>query len=369
MRWELHALTDELEQCMRGSDKTSADESAVVIRYFELVGEENEARRSIEALNSGVITGDIDAYYAYLAEMTKQRLSIETQAENILEKQINRTLSEAGIYNPLDSYLNIAAVFPPVKLRLQEPPRLLVVSPRDVIKRLATFTLSSGMTPDEISALEDSVSALGVSALVVDLGGIATYPSFVNAAYGLSHAISTAIEEWLHQYLFFRPLGVRYALNELGMRQPYEIIIMNETLVGMISQELSRALYQHYYAPYLSQDGQEDENPVAIFDFNSEMRNIRQTVDSLLEQGDIETAEAFMDEKRIFLASQGFFIRKLNQAYFAFYGSYADTPGFTNPLYDDLKMLREKSASLADFLNAASAIASYKQLQLIADQG
>ena len=39
-----------------------------------------------------------------------------------------------------------------------------------------------------------------------------------------------------------------------------------------------------------------------------------------------------MEEKRQFLAANGYYIRKLNQAYFAFHGSYADTAGSIDPI-------------------------------------
>jgi hypothetical protein len=365
-RWECQALALELKQAAYNENKADPDDSVTVIKYFELVYEENEILDKIEMINNGLDVGDKDYYLTCLAELSQQRIDVEQKAENILEKQVIQTLYNAGIYNPADSLWNVKAIFPAVKLRLQSPPCLLVVSPRDKIERLYNITLDSYMMPDEIADIEEKIEAAGLSALIVDLGGIATYPSLVSNKYGLDFAINTAIEEWLHQYLAFRPLGALYALNQIGIKQPAEIITMNETLAGMVSRELGQALYQQYYAPYITRTESQDNNTDNTFDFNSEMHRIRVTVDTMLEQGEIKQAEDFMEESRLYLASHGYFIRKLNQAYFAFYGSYADTPGFTDPIYEDLSELRENSASLSEFLNTASSFSNSEQLRELA---
>ena len=74
----------------------------------------------------------------------------------------------------------------------------------------------------------------------------------------------------------------------------------------------------------------------------------------MLAQGEITQAEDYMEQQRLILASHGYLIRKLNQAYFAFYGSYADQPGFENPIADNFTALRAKSVSLAAFVKKAS---------------
>ena len=44
-------------------------------------------------------------------------------------------------------------------------------------------------------------------------------------------------------------------------------------------------------------------------------------------QAKIVAAEDYMEQQRRYINSNGYGIRKLNQAYFAFYGAYADSPG------------------------------------------
>jgi hypothetical protein len=170
-----------------------------------------------------------------------------------------------------------------------------------------------------------------------------------------------AIEEWLHQYLAFRPLGFLYALDLIGVSQNYEIVTMNETLASMVSDEIGLILYQKYYSQYKREDDRTEANS-PVFDFNEEMREIRKAVDEYLAQGEVEEAEEFMEQKRRFLASKGYHIRKLNQAYFAFYGAYADNPTSVSPIGAELKILRGQSASLSDFLDTVAVMTSRNNL-------
>jgi len=135
---------------------------------------------------------------------------------------------------------------------------------------------------------------------------------------------------------------------------------MNETVASMISKEIGGMVVEGYYPDLKSTDG--EQSPKSGFDFDSEMREIRRAVDEYLVQGEIEQAEAFMEEKRQYLASKGYHIRKLNQAYFAFYGAYADRPTSISPIGDELQKLREQSVSLKEFLTTVSSLTSRKDL-------
>jgi hypothetical protein len=92
------------------------------------------------------------------------------------------------------------------------------------------------------------------------------------------------------------------------------------------------------------------------------MREIRIAVDNYLAQGEIDQAEAFMEQKQQYLAENGYYIRKLNQAYFAFHGTYADSPTSSSPIGKEISQLREQSASLKDFLDSAAGITSQDEL-------
>ena len=244
---------------------------------------------------------------------------------------------------------------------MEKPPHLLVVSPRDRIESIREITLVQNLGLEEMGATEAEVDKLGVSSLVVDLGGLgATFPTFVTNDASLRFTIDTATEEWLHQYLAFKQLGFRYVLDLTGIARNYEIATMNETVAGMVSKEIGVILYERYYSQY--ENNRQNDTTGSGFDFNREMREIRKAVDSYLSHGDIEQAEEFMEQKRQYLVSKGYYIRKLNQAYFAFHGAYADRPTSIDPIGVELRELRSKSVSLEDFLETVSGMTSHQEL-------
>jgi len=73
-----------------------------------------------------------------------------------------------------------------------------------------------------------------------------------------------------------------------------------------------------------------------------------------------------MEMRRQIFLKNGYLIRRLNQAYFAFHGAYADEPGGAagkDPVGPAVRALRAKSSSLAEFLNRISWMTSFEQLQ------
>ena len=66
----------------------------------------------------------------------------------------------------------------------------------------------------------------------------------------------------------------------------------------------------------------------------------------------------------------GYNIRKLNQAYFAFSGAYADTGGATgaDPIGPMLLEMRENSPSLREFMDAVAPINSYEEMLDVYDE-
>jgi hypothetical protein len=102
------------------------------------------------------------------------------------------------------------------------------------------------------------------------------------------------------------------------------------------------------------------------------MRITRVTVDEMLAEGKIEEAEAYMEARRVFFWENGYLIRKINQAYFAFYGAYADQPGGEageDPVGAAVRELRAQSPSLADFLKRIAWMTSFEQLQEAVEAG
>jgi hypothetical protein len=233
-----------------------------------------------------------------------------------------------------------------------------------------SIMLIQDLATEQMEAIEAEAEKLNVSALVVEIGGLgATFPTFVNYKSDLRSTIDGATEEWLHQYLAFTPLGWRYVLHALGIYRDYDVVTINETVASMVSEEIGSMVYNKYYAAIDTQNQTTDQNqqegsPTG-FDFNAAMRQIRLNIDAMLAQGEIDQAEQYMETQRQFLMTKGYYIRKLNQAYFAFYGSYADSPTSVNPIGAEIQGIRDQSTSLSQFLDSVSRVTSISGLDKI----
>ncbi len=362
VEWEAKVIFDEVNQCILSRNKKT-DEVHLVTQYFSFVERIETLESEIEAINSGNGQGDLTSLEAELNRLQEKKAALQETVERIIERQIRETLTQLGIFNPIDEYIRLEVGFPPLNFKLEKPPYLLVISPRDKIDSIREITLLPSLNLEEIEDIEATVDKLGVSSLVVELSGFGvTYPSLVANDASLRFTIDAATEEWLHQYLAFKPLGFLYLLDLTGVSRNYEIATMNETLASMVSKEIRAIIYEKYYSWYENGYSQ-NQKAGSGFDFNQEMREIRGAVDKYLARGEIEQAEEFMEQKRQYLASMGYYIRKLNQAYFAFHGTYADSPTSISPIGVELKELRSQSASLKGFLNTVAAMTSRQNLK------
>jgi hypothetical protein len=361
VKWEFEAFGAEVSKIFGQKECGSINGVEVVTAYFANVDQIKKLEAEIVAVEAGSRQGDLSALEAELNGIYQQNAEMVDIVEMVLETQIRDVLSREGIFNPLHKYVRVGIGFPPVNFELGRPPHLLVISPRDRIESKREVPLLSEMSREDMESLEANVDSLGVSSLVVALGGMATYPSYVTDKASLRFTLDTATEEWLHQYLAFKPLGFRYVLDLTGIRRDYEIVTMNETLAGMVSKEIGGIVYEKYYAPKKTENIALEVTQSG-FDFNQEMREIRRTVDSYLARGEIDQAEEFMEQKRLYLVENGYNIRKLNQAYFAFHGAYADKPTSISPIGVELKQLRSQSDSLKDFIETVAAMTNRQEL-------
>ena len=361
-KWEFNTIFNEAKQVISGGDTKIENEVNKATEYFSSTEQIKALKSEIEAINTGSKQGDLALLEAELSRLQQQKIALADTVEKIIERQIKDTLAQQGIFNPIDKYIKLKVSFPPINFKLDKPPHLLVISPRDRIESMREIPLKQGINLEEMESIEAEADKLGVSSLVVELGGFGgTYPTFVTDEASLRFTIDTATEEWLHQYLTFKPLGFLYLLDLIGVSRNYEIATMNETLAGMVSKEIGSIVNEKYYPQY-ENNGSQPQETGSGFDFNREMRNIRRAVDKYLAQGEIEQAEEFMEQKRQYLATKGYHIRKLKQAYFAFYGTYADRPTSISPIGPELRELRGQSASLKDFLETVAAMTSRQDL-------
>ena len=163
----------------------------------------------------------------------------------------------------------------------------------------------------------------------------------------------TTAHEWLHHWFFFRPLGQHFWDNA-------QMTTLNETAATLGGQTIGDRAYTAMTGRTVSRDLQPTSSPDQL-EFEAEMRKTRVTTEELLAQGKIEEAEAYMEERRRFLAANGHFIRKINQAFFAFHGSYATSPASISPIESQLKELQDRSASLEEFIRTVAQFGSYEE--------
>ncbi len=283
-------------------------------------------------------------------------------AESILQSQLMDIINQIGL-------TVLGQTVPPSLYQSSEIPHSLVVSPRDRIIQSQSVSLLPGITAEEMDQLENQVLIkTDQAALVVPIGGIGTYPTMIMQTSDLAWLTEVIAHEWVHNYLTFHPLGINYDTTP-------ELRTINETTASLAGKELGRLILEKYYPEDLPPQTEQTQTssttknttpePVA-FDFRTEMRITRVEVDRLLAEGKIQEAEDYMEARRLVFWENGYPIRKLNQAYFAFYGAYNDTPGGGasggDPVGPAVQAYRDQFSDLAGFLRAIARVNSYEEL-------
>jgi hypothetical protein len=97
----------------------------------------------------------------------------------------------------------------------------------------------------------------------------------------------------------------------------------------------------------------------------AEARAAKKSGDTATANARIQEAEEYMRQRRVFFSDHGYLIRKLNQAYFAFYGAYADQPGAAgaDPVGPAVKQLYDHSPSLKAFLDTIAPLTTFDELK------
>jgi hypothetical protein len=171
----------------------------------------------------------------------------------------------------------------------------------------------------------------------------------------------------MHHWLSFQPLGFNYGASP-------ELRTINETVASIVGTEVGGKVIERFYPEYVPSPPAVSttslpETPLLEqpppFDFRAEMEETRITADRLLAEGQIEAAEFYMEARRRYFVANGYNIRKLNQAYFAFYGAYADSGGATgsDPIGPTLLTLRQQSPTLLTFMQQVAPVKSLEELQ------
>lgn len=348
-----------------------ATNKEIVIEYLRTTRNLMQAEQEIEKIFADPAVSDKEAMSAYVRgqrdQLIDRQASLAPLAEATLQGQISEALADFDLTAS-------GQPIPPVLYHTSSAPLALIVSERSVIQQIANISVLPTLTLDNQIELEDEIAkSLNVSTLVVPIGGVGVYPTMVTETTDLRWMLDTIAHEWIHNYLSLRPLGINYSTTP-------ELRTMNETTASIAGNEIGTYVVEKHYpelltsgaAPNLNLASFDESIPASDrhedppIDFRAEMHETRVTADQLLAEGKIDEAEAYMEQRRQFLWDNGYLLRKLNQAYFAFHGAYADSPGGAageDPVGPAVRALREQSASLADFVNAISWMTSFEQLQ------
>jgi hypothetical protein len=362
--WTLEAFAVKLDQAVLGTPYyfSSTARHNVVVDYLHLMDDILSDENKINLMFSDpTVTNPAVAslpLQAQLYGLENQQRLLAPLAEAVLQDQISATLADLGLTTG-------GQPVPPVLFHISPLPYDLIISPRSKIQQDAAISLLPDLSVDKQNNLENEVdSGLDVSSLVVPVGGIGSYPTMVMRTTALDWLSDTIAHEWTHNWLSLRPLGLNYDSSP-------ELRTMNETTASISGDEISILILKKYYPELAAEYNIKNVSlpinpPQADFNFNNEMHITRVHVDELLAAGKVTEAEAYMEQRRQFFWDNGYAIRKLNQAYFAFYGAYANVPGGAageDPVGPAVRALRAQSASLTDFLNKISQMASFQQLQ------
>jgi len=331
------------------------EESDMLQRYFTLTAD-------VVSLEQQLAGGEDESLRPNLEEKRKEQQRLENKVEAILEKRVSRLVEDEGLTTSLPLFSQMRFVFPPLDFEFHQPPSVLVISPRDHISLDRAILLRRGLTSEQVTALEDETAASGVSSLVMNISGIATYPSTIPEYASYEEVLETVAHEWLHQYLFFHPLGSHYFDNDT-------LRTLNETVANIGGRQIADLVQQRFPLPRSSFTADDEAGEESLIDFRAEMHELRLEVDRLLNEGKVGEAEALMEEKRKLLAENGFYIRKINQAYFAFNGLYGDTPASSSLIGPKMLVLQRLSLSLGDFIRSVAGITSEEELdRLLAER-
>ncbi len=372
VRWEIDAVADKIEAAVTKPAQTlSVAEGVELVRdYLDRAHEIARLEGEIEyklSLNDADEKEQVGPLQSEVDDLRSRQQTIRPAVEQVIERQVASELFKLGI--------TLAdRVFPPVQFTFTEPPKKMVVSPRERIATVDYRMLVPEFGADMASVAENTIrEEQNRIAYVTNIGGLGAYPSMVVDRASLPWVLSTVAHEWTHNYLTLFPLGLSYNVSS-------ELTIINETVAEIVGNEVGMKVLETYYPELLppsdntddsaaqSSEGERIEIPPSgpmPFDFRTEMRRTRLIVDQLLAEGKVETAEAYMEARRQFFIANGYPLRVLNQAYFAFHGSYGTSPSSTNPLAPKLFALRTQVPDVQAFLRAVRGIRSAEGLEKV----
>lgn len=365
--WEVDALAAKLDQALYGIAPyiNESDRSDYARAYFRDVERARNLEAEVAAVYADPAVDDPEAASASLrAERDALRIDLQVRqslVESILEGQVAAALIEQG-------FGTAGQLLPPISMRFSQLPNQLVVSRRDAIRYEMSFNLDP-MPVDAQAALEAQIDAeYDVASLIVPIGGMALFPAMVLETSSLNWAVDTFAHEWLHHYLFAFPLGYNYDFQG-------DTRTINETTASLFGEAIAEVVLARYYPEFVTGSAQTQvigaAGQAAPFDYGAAMHETRAEVDRLLAEGRIDDAEAYMEARRRVFVANGYSIRKLNQAFFAFYGGYQSGElgvGGDDPVGPAVQALLDASPSIHEWVVTMRSIVTLDDLLAARDR-
>ena len=336
-------------------------------RYQDLARELRSAKNDLRAAQARGDNAAASIAQSHLNALIQERNEIRDAVEELLEAAISTEIIDIGLNQNGDF------IWPPVDFRIDDTPHVLVTSPRDAIERDSVRLLKPDLTESDKEWMENQIfNSADLSTIVLRTGGLASFPNLVPSDYSLQALLEVSAHEWLHAYLLFHPLGRAYWAGS-------DMTSLNETLANLFGKEIGRTVYNQItgqnvqtleppYTPEQDEITTEDKQEDEPFDVRQFLHDTRRHTDELLEQRKIEEAEAYMEDRRLQLVENGHNIRKINQAYFAFHGLYADGPSSTSPLARQIWELRQQSTDAGQLVKTLQTISNYEEFLTLLDE-
>ena len=291
-------------------------------------------------------------------DLFKSRYGLSKISEE--HKLIKELLLEEIYDNNLNFIFGI--IFPLPEFTTDYSPKLLVISPRDRIYREDELLLNHDLSLQEIEDIEESVrSEIDYSSIVVNIGGVAAYPSIIKDTNNYGDLFKAHAHEWLHQYLILFPLGRSY-FKDQNMK------IVNETLANIYSERLFNSVCSKKIKLQDFMCKSKVKESPDKFNYELFIRNLRLDVDQLLQLGKVNQAEELMESSRLELEKRGYYIRKINQAWFAFNGTYADSPTSSSNVDQEIELFIDSQESFSEAIRKLRKIKDFEEYKILIDQ-
>ncbi|MBV7336984.1 hypothetical protein KFU94_53905 [Chloroflexi bacterium TSY] len=376
--WEVRAIREKIGAFFSqpGAEFNGEAGTMLVRDYLERARRMGSLERQLNAILAGQSANERETAEtdttpdAEILQREWEELRIQQQTDRPAVEQVIQQLVASEI---ISAGVTVAGrPFPPVLFTFSEPPKKMVVSPRDRIETIHGRMLDPEIDLATIERAEETIyDEQDLSAYITNIGGLGAFPTMVVDRASLAWVLSTVAHEWTHNYLTFFPLGFNYATSS-------EFVIMNESVAEIVGNEVGDRVLARYFpdlvplppttvpaqdasSEHHANDESVDELPLdeePPFDFRTEMRTTRLEVDRLLAEGKIDEAEAYMEERRLLFVENGYPLRVLNQAYFAFHGSYVTSPAASDPIGPKMEQLREQLPDLLTFLQTVRSFTS-----------